>query len=464
MRTLRMAELKGAWLAWAAVGLTFVATSFAIAITILMMRTAQDGIAAGLIPEEHGQALEIGPSFSLAIAALAALSVVGASTGLVVQARRAALARLALAGATPRQVVRLVLWQLAAVATAGAVIGDLLALALLQPAIGMEYRGRGVEPIAASYDIGSVLLATVVAVGLALLGGWRQARVASRVPAVEALRTKDVTDAERRRLGRYLLSALLLVVSLGMAAAVVAIAPEFGRDGGDIVMQVAVVALLLLGTALALAGPVTVGLLTRAWTALVPVRAAAWQLARGTVVAKSERLARTVTPVMFTIGMLVGISTIGAGVSRALQAQGDVGLENSGIVTLIGFLGHPLIISIAGGVGAVIMMSRQREAELALAGVAGATPRQQVATVVLEGVIITVTATILGVVMAAVGVITMYVGADRLGLPGALAVDPGALIVLVAICGAITVAATTLPVLASLRRPAPAVVAQLVAE
>ncbi len=50
----------------------------------------------------------------------------------------------------------------------------------------------------------------------------------------------------------------------------------------------------------------------------------------------------------------------------------------------------------SGGVSVLLMMSRQRESELALAGIVGATKRQQVLVPVLEGVIITVTATILG--------------------------------------------------------------------
>lgn len=464
MRSVHLAELKAARLTWAAVGLTFIATGFAVAIAVLMLRTAEAAVAAGLVSDEDGQALLIGPWSSLALAGLAGLAVIGASTGLVVQARRTALARMALVGATPGQVTATIMWQLSVVATAGAVIGDLIALALLQPAVDQEYHGRGIASVAANYDIGSVAIATGVAVGLALLGGWRQARRANRVPAVEALRTTDVVSGQRWRVGRFVWSLLLLGLALLIAASAIAAAPGLGVDGGDAVLQAALFAMLLVGTSLAFAAPLTVGLLTRAWTALVPSRSGTWQLARSTVVAKGERLARTVTPVMFTIGLLVGMSTLAASVTHALELRGMDGLENAGIGTLLGLIGHPLVISVAGGIGAVIMMSRQREAELALAGVTGATPRQQVAVVVLEGVVITTTATILGVVMAGFGSVTLYIGSERLGLHDAFAIDIPSLAAVILVCGAAIVAATTLPVLASLRRPAPAVIAQLVAE
>lgn len=123
-----------------------------------------------------------------------------------------------------------------------------------------------------------------------------------------------------------------------------------------------------------------------------------------------------------------------------------------------------LIISVAGGVSVVLMMSRQRESELALAGIVGATTRQQVLVPVLEGVIITVTATILAVIMTAIGVAVFVSGLTALGLPVPVVFPWKAFAIIVGISATVVIASTTLPVLPSLRKPARQVVAQLAAE
>lgn len=123
-----------------------------------------------------------------------------------------------------------------------------------------------------------------------------------------------------------------------------------------------------------------------------------------------------------------------------------------------------LRVAIAGGVAVVLMMSRQRESELALVGVIGATTRQQVLVSALEGVILTVTAVILAAVMTAVGMAVFVSGVTAMDLPMPVVVPWSELAVVLAICAAIVIAATTLPVLPSLRKPARQVVAQLAAE
>ena len=63
--------------------------------------------------------------------------------------------------------------------------------------------------------------------------------------------------------------------------------------------------------------------------------------------------------------------------------------------------GLPLLVAIAGGVGSLLMMSRQRDAELALAGIAGAEPRQRMLMPALEALIITGTSIVLAIGMVA---------------------------------------------------------------
>lgn len=466
MGPLRIAEIRGAWVTWVAVSLTFIATGFAVTLPLLVVSSLNWAADQGLLVGEDVLALQVIPWFNLFLVVLAALSVVGAATGLVIEARRPAIARIALAGATPRQVQSLLMSQLSVIAAAGAVVGDLLAVVMLRPTMTLLLGNRGIDGvIPLSINPVQVVIGTVVAVALALLGGWRQARRASQIPPVEALRPTESTGRGRRRFGRWIAAGLVLVAAIAMGGPIVAAATSAEMDAGSIIMQGALAEMLLVGTMFAMAAPLAIGLLTRAWTALIPARvSASWHLARHTVIARRERLARSVTPVMFAVGVMLGISSIGAATSRALQNVGREALGQATIGDLVTMVGLVLMISIAGGLSSLVMMSRQRSAELALAGIVGATPRQQVLTGVFEAVIITVTATILGTVMALSGVLILYFGLDALGMPGGFAFDGPAYLGTLVVCFLVTAAATTLPSLPSLRRPAPAVIARLVAE
>ena len=466
MRSLIVAELKSAWTAWFAVILAFVATSFALILPLLAWVGVADTIATGLIPESEEPALLFLPIWNLAIALLAALNVIGAVTGLVVESRRGALARLALAGATPGQVSRILLAQLAVVAGLGALIGAILAIAFTPAAVRVAVGDRGVDAsvVVAEPDLGMALTGVAVFVLVALVAGLRQSRVAAAVPAVEALRTIPGASVRRRRIGRWIGAFLLAVLIAGIAAATFVAAPTMGVDSADMVLQSALICMLLTGSFLSVCAPLTIGLLTRAWTSLVPSRSAPWVLARASVIAKGERLARTVTPIMFAVGVLFGLGVLLTSTSALLRSMGRDPLDQAGISTLLVFVGLVLLVAIAGGVSVVLMMSRQREAELALAGVVGATPRQQVLMSVFEGLIITGTAMVLGLVMTTIGMVVFVVGMGALGLSAPVAIPWHVLAAVVAVCAPIIIAATTLPVLPSLRRSARTVVAQLAAE
>lgn len=466
MRALIIAELRAAWTSWFAVLIAFVATGFAIVIALLMVGSVEATVASGTVPPNEVPALQFIPLWNLFLAVIGTLSVIGAVTGLVVQARRGAVARLALAGATPGQVSRILLAQLAIVALAGAVIGFGIAVIAQPAALAMLLGDRGAPDDSGivRFDPLFAILGLVGFVLVALLAGHRQARVAAGVPPVEALRTAPGVIVRRRNIGRWIGAALLALCVITIGAAVVFLAPELGRDGADTVLQGAVIAMLISGSALSLSAPLTIGLLTRAWTALIPSRSASWVLARAAVIAKGERLARTITPIMLAVGLLIGIGAIAASTQAMLLAIGHPGIGNASVASFIVLIGLILLVSISGGVSVLLMMSRQREAELALAGVVGATTVQQVLITVFEGVIITVTATILGVVMMSVGMTIFIAGLSVLDLPVNFIMPWNALLAVIVLCGIIVVASTTLPVLRSLQRPARQVVAQLAAE
>ncbi|MFT3887781.1 MAG: hypothetical protein QM713_06420 [Arachnia sp.] len=471
MRAIILAELKAAWSSWAAVLLAFVAASFAVLVSLIGVDAVEQTVALGVVDEEAVMSLRFLPIWNLLLSLLAGLSVIAAVTGLVVQARRGSLARLSLAGATPGQVSRILLAQLAVVALLGAFVGAVLALVSVRPILATELRDRAIEPQLAS-DIAAqvhpnVAWAALGAVGFvawAVLSGMGQSRVAAALSPVEALRTVPGATVRRRRIGRWVGAVLLALLVAGLGTAAVLMAPELGVDGSSAVLQMSVICMLLTGSVLSLSAPLTVGLLTRVWTALIPSRSAPWVLARAGVIAKGERLARTVTPVMFAIGILVGLGALAASTNAFLESVGREGLDQAGVTSLLLLVALVLLISTGGGVSVVLMMSRQREGELALIGVTGGTSAQQVMVVVFEGAIITVTAVLLGCVMSAVGVGIFAAGLGALGMAAPVIVPWGVLGAVALVFAVITIASTTLPVLPSLGRSARTVVAQLAAE
>jgi putative ABC transport system permease protein len=238
------------------------------------------------------------------------------------------------------------------------------------------------------------------------------------------------------------------------------------RDRMQVVLQVSLLHLVLAGALLSSAAPFTVAWLARAWTAMVPVRSGTWHLARNTVVAKGDRLAKSVVPVMFTVGLLIGMLIMGETLVASLAAGGAPvdDFSSEGLGSLLVLLGLPLAVSISGAVGSLVMMTRQRSAELALDGVLGATPAQRAAIPVLEALIVTITATMLAAVMVAMMLVVpvlhfeTVLGGFAVGVPWLVVVQ------VVGALAAVVVAATALPATPSLRQPAPKVIARLVAD
>lgn len=466
MRTLIVSELRGAWTAWAGVLLGFVAMHAAILLGLLVWRSGSAAVAEGLLNRNDSAAITIIPLTNVALAVMVAFAVVSAATALVVEARRRALARLALAGATPRQLVGVMAAQLVAVTLAGAVLGTVVAVAALRPALVHLATGEGPgmlvpEPVV---DPLLILAATLFSVLISMLGGLRSSIAASRIPPVQALRATPPPAIGGRR--RRLVGIVLLAVLIGILWAVLlAMIPGAGKEGASIAMHGSLVIILVMGWLLALASPWTVGVLTRAWTSLIPLRAGPWVMARETVVVRGDRLARSVVPVMFTVGLLFGITAIGRTTNAAIAARRlDFQLDGVSAAALAILIALPLMVSIAGGVGALWMMAAQRDADLALASIAGATTGQRIAIAALEGVVITVTAVIQGLIMSAVGLAMLLTGMARAGWPAPLRVPLADLAGVVMVTGAVIVLAVTLPALASLRRPPHRVVARLVAE
>lgn len=467
MIRLAVADLRDSWVAWLGVSLAFVVTNAGLALAAVILATSYSPAAEAALDADGTSLLAAYGTTNLLLVGLVGLAVIGASTSLVVTSRRGAVARLLLGGATPGQVTRLLTIQVAVVTLVTAVVGDVIAVAAAQPVLDAIARDRGLAHVDAAVTLGLLLTTNLLCAALATLGALRQARAASRIPPVEALREATSGTVKRESAIRMTLRGVRFLACAGLVVVAFpgfrTMAPELGDDAAPQLMQVALLLIPLTGLALTAILPWICRGLTRAWTAAVPMRTPAWRLARETVIAKADRLVRSIVPVMFSVGLFFGLMAIGDTFVATAHLLGVDDLEGTSTTTLITFIGLALAVAVAGSVGNLVMMSRQRGAELALAGIVGATPRQQVLVPALEAVIVTVTASLLGLLMAAVGGGFIAYGLGIV-LPAAqLSIPWGVFVGTVAVCLVAVVAATVLPVLASLRRPAPAVIARLVA-
>ncbi len=467
MRKLHLAELRDSWTAWLGVCLTFVATNFSLTLSALTLLSSYRALQSGLFAKYDSTALVINPAENLFFCTIIGAIAISTATSLVLDSRRGSLARLALSGATPGQVTSTVMAQLAVVSVACSVVGDILAFALLEPTLAYlaGEREGGLPTPAAVYAVYPAVAANVLAVGVAMLGGWKQARRASRIPPVEALRQAQSGQRVRMTVGRWIGTGFWALLIIGAYSAVPALTAHRTKETFSNLLTGSMILLIVAAAFLSCVAPLVVGPLTRVWTALIPPFDPSWGLARSTAVIKAPRLVKSVVPVMMTIGLLFGMLAIFDTLLATLAANGyDNKLSSSGAATLLVTLFLPLLISLSSGVGSLIMMSKQRDAELALSGIVGTTPAQRVAMPIMEALIITVTGTLLGLAMVAISIGFLSIGAPAAGFVFAFSPNYAMFLATLGVTTLITVVATLLPTLRSLRLAEPKVIARLVAE
>lgn len=469
MWRIRIADLRDSWPAWGGVSLAFVTANYAFATLALIINSGFVAVASGAIVLEQTAGFTVGPLIIVVMMCFVASTVIGAATALVITARRSALARLALAGATPGQVRGVLMTQLTGVSLASAVAADVLALASLGSIadyITFARAGQGDGVVQPIHGVAPLLVANAACLMVALIGGARQLRRASEIPPVAALREAQLASARGvMTRGRWVgVAALASLVAVFVAAVPVLVANR-NKETFSNVLVLDWILLFVSGALLSTLAPVLVGGLTRWWTGLIPVRAPSWQLARATVGAKADRLVRSVTPVMFTVGITLGDQAIGASLLATLDRSGiNIPLSNTGWETFLMIFGLPFLVALAGSVGVLVMMSKQRDAELALAGILGATPGQRLVLPALEAVIITGTGALLALGMVVPTLAYEAYAFTAVGLTFALAVPWGPALVALAAAVLVTAAATVLPTLPALRQSEPRVIARLVAQ
>lgn len=466
MRALHLAEIRGSWRAWLSVSLAFIAASFALSAGAIVIASAFEARSAGRYDDQGVIAISFVVGLNCFTAALVSIGVLSSSAQLVVNSRRPAIARLALAGATPGQIRNTLTSQLFVVALACSLVGNLLALALQIPILRyVGGSGDGMDPDAlhAVFPIVPMLGASLGVVLIALLAGVPVAAKATRIPPIEALRQGNSEPDDKVPTSTKIAFFVLVAIIVLISGASYYIFTLNDLQKGDQIIMVGLLVLVLCGLAMQRGAALLMGPITRAWTSLVPTKSPAWQLARHTVLARSTRLVRTVVPVMFAVGLSVGMIIMMEIFTVLIERKYGVEEQSDTLSGLILLLGLGFLIALCGGVGNLLMMGRQRDAELALAGISGATEDQQRAIVGFEGLIIGGTAVILGLIMAGYTVLYVILAFVFFAEP-IFAANPIEIGIVILGALAICVLATMVPALPTLRQPPQRVVARLIAD
>lgn len=472
MRRLYLAELRDSWSAWLGVSLAFIAVNLSFVNSALVLASGWGAVHAGQIAMMDSGEFTLVPISNFIFSGIVGLTVVATSTAMVVDSRRGSLARLSLAGAAPRQIVSSIMVQLVTVSVVCAIVADLIGMATLQPYLGFLASGTDAGEVlfrpAPVYHVTWMLLANAGVVLVALVGGYGQARRAAAIAPVEALRQAAAPPPPRMTIMRWITVAASALVLAAMFAMIGPFAQNRNSETVSTLMQLSLVALVAFVVIVAIMSPVLISPLARSWTALIPSKSPTWQMARKNVYVRGARFSRSVIPIIFTIGLMLGLLSLGPTIYATTLASGleggGVRLEKAGLGAFLSLLGPALGIALCGGIGNLFMMSKQRDAELALFGITGATPAQRRLLPVLEAIILTVTAAIPGILALVVMLAYLTISFSMTGLVPSMQVPATAWIVSVGGTCLIMVVATFLPTLKALSLPEPRVIARLAAE
>ncbi|MDF1487175.1 FtsX-like permease family protein [Tessaracoccus caeni] len=470
MLRLQRAELRDSWTAWLGVSLAFIVINASLTITMITYWTGHVAIRDGRLEYLQSAYYTITQMLVGLCILFVAIPVIHSATGLVVESRRGSLARLALAGATPGQVSATITVQLAVVSLACGLIGAVIGVLSIDGWFAFTTYGNRDETMFEVVDpvveAGPILATCLACMLVAVVAGARQARAASLIPPVEALRLAQAAP-RKVRLGAGGWVKLILL-GLLIAASFVSVPIQLEHRYKETISNLMILGFLQIffwSALLAVVAPVLVRPVTRWWTRLIPSMSPAWQLARSTVSARADRLYKSVVPVMFTFAIGVGSMVLGdSGIGAMVAYLGDATIKVPTWDSHLYLFGLPLLIAFMSGVGVLIMMSKQRDAELALVAIVGATPAQRVAVPAFEALIITTTGLLLSLIAVMPSLIFQAYSLRAAELGWSLVLSWPLILGVFAGGFLLTLLSTVLPTLPALRKSEPRVIARLVAE
>ncbi|MES9606837.1 FtsX-like permease family protein [Actinomadura sp. NPDC000929] len=356
---------------------------------------------------------------------------------LSVRQRASEIALLKSVGATPAQLSRMIVGEAAVLAVAAALLAIVPGMLAGRGVLGLLHDtgqvpaeiGHSFGPVALSMGIG---ITTVSATAAALI----TARRATRAGVADSMRSAAV-DAGRLSRKRIVFAVLFLLLALDEAVITVTLMDGKGSD----VMATSGQADILAAIGLALLAP---AIMRRATSLLArPLRAfgAAGELAAATMRRRTGALASAVTPVILFVGTAVGTLYLQATENAAMEAAGLAKTAEQKSIETLNFvvIGMVVLFTAIMLVNTLVAATAHRRREFGQTRLAGATPRQVLASVALESAVLTVTGAACGTVASVFTIVPFGLARRDSAVPAG---DVWTYLAVVALAAALTGATT----------------------
>ncbi|GAA4393437.1 ABC transporter permease [Actinomadura verrucosospora] len=356
---------------------------------------------------------------------------------LSVRQRASEIALLKSVGATPAQLSRMIVGEAAVLAVAAALLAIVPGMLAGRGVLGLLHDtgqvpaeiGHSFGPVALSMGIG---ITTVSATAAALI----TARRATRAGVADSMRSAAV-DTGRLSRKRIVFAVLFLLLALDEAVITVTLMDGKGSD----VMATSGQADILAAIGLALLAP---AIMRRATSLLArPLRAfgAAGELAAATMRRRTGALASAVTPVILFVGTAVGTLYLQATENAAMEAAGLAKTAEQKSIETLNFvvIGMVVLFTAIMLVNTLVAATAHRRREFGQTRLAGATPRQVLASVALESAVLTVTGAACGTVASVFTIVPFGLARRDSAVPAG---DVWTYLAVVALAAALTGATT----------------------
>ncbi|MGI5427370.1 ABC transporter permease [Streptomyces sp. CA-179760] len=266
--------------------------------------------------------------------------------------RRREIGLLRTIGAAPQQIRRMILGEAAVVGLLGSIVGCVAGVAatpLLRNILdGLDVAPPDMEITVAAWPL---LTASVVGVGVSVIGAWTAGRKAARVAPIEALLDSRSVD---KGMGRG--HGIVGLAVLGMGAL---LAIGTATSSADNRITMAILATMTLIVAAALLAPVFIGPVGRLLTAPFQRGGSAGPvLIRAELVAEPRRAASLVAPVIAAVGFAVLLSGVVETMRVAYPAGEALKVSGQTIVTPAGTPGNTDEVVAANPVGKAALPTR----------------------------------------------------------------------------------------------------------
>ncbi|WTW96893.1 FtsX-like permease family protein [Streptomycetaceae bacterium NBC_01309] len=379
---------------------------------------------------------------------------VSSTLTLSVRQRSAEMALLRNIGATPRQVTRMIVGESAVLAAAAAVLA--IAPAVLGGRLLLELLGStGQVGSDVAYAFGPIALGMGITVtfAAATLAALITARRAVRVSAAEAL---GAAAADDRKLSKKRIAAGIAFLLLALNLTVVTATAM--KDKGSDAMQTAGQTSIWAAIGLAVLAPAIIRKVAARIAAPLERRGLAGYLTAQNLRRHTGRLASAVMPVILFTAIGTGTLVMQAVENDAMAASGLLKSNEQKNIETLNFVVIGMIVAFAAImlINTLVAATAARRREFAQIRLAGATPRQVLKAVALEGAVLTAVGVALGTAASLLTVLPYSYARTGDVVPGTGA---GTYLAIAAVAAVLTVATGYAAARRTIRTPAIAAVA-----